>query len=271
MRLVSIGEADLEVEVQGSGEPVVLIQTALTADEFMPMVSQPALHESFRVVLYHRRGYGGSSPAEGAGSIERDAKDCRELLTALDVERAHIVGVSYSAAVALQLAVTAPARVHTLTVIEPPPLHIPKADEFIAANKELIELHRSQGTAAALDNFLTRLMGPDWRDELENLLPGAVRHVERDAATFFAYDLPALLSWDFDAETASRIHQPTLYIGGSESGSWFASVRELMLEWLTEPEEMVVAGADHNLAVTHPQQIVSALTGFITRHPIPPP
>lgn len=271
MRLVSIGEADLEVEVQGSGEPVVLIQTALTADEFMPVASQHALHESFRVVLYHRRGYGDSSPAEGAGSIERDASDCRELLTALDVERAHIVGVSYSAAVALQLAVTAPARVHTLTVIEPPPLHIPKADEFIAANKELLELHRSQGTTAALDNFLTRLMGPDWRDELENHLPGAVRHVERDAATFFANDIPALLSWDFDAETASRIRQPTLYIGGSESGSWFAAVRKLMLEWLTEPEEVVVAGADHNLAVTHPQQIVSALTGFITRHPIRPP
>jgi len=219
-------------------------------------------------ILYHRRGYGRSSPAEAPGSIVRDAGDCGDLLAVLDIERAHIVGVSYSAAIALQLAVTAPSRVHTLTVIEPPPMHIPSAEEFIAANKELVRLHQSQGTAAALDNFLTRLVGPDWRDELERQLPGSVRQVERDAATFFANDVPALLSWDFDAEAARRIHQPALYIGGSESGPWFAAVRKLMHDWLSQPEDVVVPGADHNLAVTHSGQIVGALTDFITRHPI---
>lgn len=84
-----------------------------------------------------------------------------------------------------------------------------------------------------LDNFLTRLMGPQWRDDFERHLPGAVRQVERDAATFFATDIPSLLSWDFDTEAARRISQPTLYIGGSESGPWFEAVHELMSDWLS--------------------------------------
>ncbi|MGH9893639.1 MAG: alpha/beta fold hydrolase, partial [bacterium] len=176
---------------------------------------------------------------------------------------------SYSAAVALQIAVSDPTRVHTLTVIEPPPMHIPNADEFIAANRELLERYHSEGSGVALDNFLTRLMGTDWRVELEEHLPGSVQQVERDAATFFASDVPALLSWDFDATSVRHIHQPTLYIGGTDSGPWFAAVRKLMLDWLS-PEEVVVEGADHNLAVTHPRQIARALTDFIARYPITP-
>jgi pimeloyl-ACP methyl ester carboxylesterase len=41
-----------------------------------------------------------------------------------------------------------------------------------------------------------------------------------------------------------------------------------MHDWLSEPEDVVVPGADHNLAVTHPGQIVGALSDFINRHPI---
>jgi pimeloyl-ACP methyl ester carboxylesterase len=266
--LVSIGQADLEVDVRGSGEPVLLVQTALTADELRPVASQPSLQGSYQVVLYYRRGYGRSSPAEGSGSIVRDAGDSANLLDVLDIERAHIVGVSYSAAIALQLAVTDPMRVHTLTVIEPPPVHIPNAGEFIAANRELLETYRSDGPSVALDGFLTLLMGPDWRADLDARLPGAVQQMERDAGTFFASDIPALLAWDFDEAASRHIHQPTLYIGGSGSGPWFAAVRSLMEEWLNPEEVVVVEGADHNLAVTHPRRVADAIANFISRHPI---
>lgn len=267
MKLVSVGDADLEVDARGSREPVLLLQTALIANELLLVASEPGLLDSYRVILYRRRGYGRSSSAKGPGSIASDAGDCRDLLAALDIERTHIVGVSYSAAVTLQLAMTDPTRVHTLTVIEPPPLHIPNAEEFVAANRELVELHRSEGTSVALDNFLTRLIGRDWKAALESHLPGAVQQVERDAATFITNDVPALLSWDFDAAAARKIHQPTLYVGGTDSGPWFAAVRKIMLDWLS-PEDVVMNGADHYLAVTHPEQIARALADFITRHPI---
>jgi hypothetical protein len=42
MRRVTLPDATLEVGVCGSGEPVVLIQTALIADEFEPVASNPA-------------------------------------------------------------------------------------------------------------------------------------------------------------------------------------------------------------------------------------
>jgi pimeloyl-ACP methyl ester carboxylesterase len=268
LRRVSVPDATLEVEIRGSGEPVVLIQTALTADEFVPLAGQPELQDNYRVILYHRRGYAGSSPVRGPGSIERDALDCRNLLAALYIERAHVVGVSYSAAVALQLAATAPGCVHSLCLIEPPPVHIPSADEFLAANVQLTEDHRVHGSATALDRFLVRVIGPAWRRDIERHVPGGVAQVDRDADTFFATDIPALLTWRFGAEDARRISQPVLYLGGTESGPWFARVRQLVLAWLPQAEDVMFAGADHSLALTHAPQLAAAMKTFLRRHPI---
>jgi pimeloyl-ACP methyl ester carboxylesterase len=267
-RLIPVNGAELDVDEWGTGGPLVFIQTALTADEFRPVATEPALRRGHRKVVYHRRGYGRSSPVEGPGSVVRDAADCRALLTALRIERAHVVGVSYSGAVALQLAADSPESVQTLTVIEPPPVHSPSAPEFRAANDRLIEARRSLGPEAALDEFLSRVIGANWRTDVEAHLPGAAAQMERDTATFFDVDLPALLDWRFSREDAQRISCPVLYIGGSESGPWFAQVRDLILEWLPSAQDIVIGGADHSLVVTHSQEVAVAIASFTSHHPL---
>jgi len=267
MRLVPVDGAELQVEATGTGEPVVLVQTALTAGELRPLADH-ALRNGYRRVLYHRRGYAGSSPVHGPGSIARDAADCHALLDALGIQRAHVVGLSYSAAVALQLAADAPNLMHSLTLLEPPPVHVPSAREFRAACTRLQATRRAHGPAAALDEFMTLVMGPDWWVAVERDLPGATEQMQRDAATFFDTDIPALLDWQFTAADARRITCPVLYLGGTASGPWFAEVRELMLSWLPQAENVVIAGADHALATTHPAELATALLRFLQRHPI---
>ncbi len=59
MKQASVGGITLEYDVSGSGEPVVLIHGALTADTFRPLQTEPALKQ-YQIVSYHRRGYGGA-------------------------------------------------------------------------------------------------------------------------------------------------------------------------------------------------------------------
>jgi pimeloyl-ACP methyl ester carboxylesterase len=269
MRRIPVDAGELEVEVRGAGEPVLLIQTALVADEFLPLANQPVLADHYRVIRYHRRGYAGSSPVQGAGSIQRDAADGQALLAALGVARTHVVGVSYSGAVALQMAADSPTCVRSLTLLEPPPVHVPSAAEFFAANAQLMQEYHAHGPVVGLNRFLTRVIGPDWRAAIERAVPGAAEQMGQDIGTFFDNDLPALLAWQFGAEDARRITQPVLHIGGSDSGQWFAEVRDLMLAWLPQAEDVVLAGADHSLALTHPAEVATALVGFLRRHPIP--
>ncbi|MEV0298536.1 alpha/beta hydrolase [Nocardia sp. NPDC050710] len=268
IRRVALADATLDVDVRGTGEVVVLIQTGLVADECAPLAERLALRHGFRTVRYHRRGYGGSSPDRGPGSIDRDALDCARLLAALEIESAHVVGLSYSGAVALQLAATVPACVRTVSLIEPPPVHIPAATEFRAANAQLVETYRRHGPVAALDQFMTRTIGADWRRTMDELLPGSVAGLEGDADTFFGADLPALLSWHFTAADAATITEPVLYLGGTVSGSWFAEVRQLVGRWLPHAEEVILPGADHSLALTHAPQLAAAIAAFLRRHPV---
>lgn len=268
MRLVEVSGIELEVHDVGTGDPVVLVQTALTADELAPLAEQLVARGTYRAIVYHRRGYASSSPVQGPGSVVRDAVDCRDLIVALGLGEVHVVGYSYSGAVGLQLAVDAAEHVHTLTLIEPPPVHVPSSAEFRAANARLQELRRARGPGTALEEFLTRAIGPGWRTEVEDRLPGAAEQMQRDTTTFFDTDLPALLSWRFDAEDARRVGCPVLQISGSDSGPWFAEVRDLVLTWLPQAEDVLLTGADHSLILTHTSQIADALTAFLGRHAI---
>ena len=263
---VAIGEVDLEAEVMGEGEPVVIIQTALTADELRPLAQHTALSGGYQVIHYHRRGYAGSGPLSRPRTVADEVADCRALLEALTTVPAHVVGASYSAAIGLGLACVAPDAVRTLTVMEPPPLGVRSTPEFLAVNAQIAETFRARGQAVALDEFLTRLAGPDWQRQLERDLPGSVSAMQRDAATFFASDLPALLGWCFGAEDAARIECPVLYVGGSDSGPWFAEVRALGLQLLPHAEDVTVPGAGHLLAATHPEETAAFLVDFLRRH-----
>jgi pimeloyl-ACP methyl ester carboxylesterase len=265
-RRVPVGDGFLEVELLGEGEPVVVIQTALTADELRPLCEETARRAAYQVIHYHRRGYAGSSPRDRPATVADEASDCRSLLAALDVAPTHVVGASYSAAIALTLASTAPEMVRTLTVAEPPPLGVPSTAEFVAANTRLAESFRGRGPSAALDELLAVLSGPDWRRRWERDHPGWVDAMERDAATFFASDLPALLSWRFDEEEAARVRCPVLYVGGSDSGRWFAEVRTRMLRLLPHAEDATVPGAGHLLAASHAEVVAALLVDFLGRH-----
>ena len=92
--------------------------------------------------------------------------------------------------------------------------------------------------------------------------------MERDSATFFDTDLPALLHWKFGADDARRIVCPVLYLGASDSGPWFAEVRELMASWLPQAQQVVIDGADLSFALTHAAQVADPLVGFLRRHPL---
>lgn len=256
--------AGLAVTDLGAGDVLLLVQTALTADELLPVTREPAL-APWRRVAFHRRGYAPATPALAPPSVRDDAADCIALMDALDVPAAHLLGFSYSTAVVLEVAATWPDRVSSVLLVEPPPVHTAFAGEFAGVNAELADVFAQHGAAVALDTFLSRLLGADWRAATEAALPGSVAQMERDAATFFEHDMPALLAWEFDAERAGRIRCPVLHVAADGSGPWFAASRDLALRWFPHAQRAEMAGADHGLMLTHPAGVAAAVAGFLGR------
>src|ERR1700752_2693735 len=118
MQLAAIDGIELEYEVRGAGEPVVLIHWGVSVSWAEPLLAEPVLAERYRLLRYHRAGFGGSSRVEGPISMADHAEHCRLLMRQLGIERAHVVGHSSSALIALQLALDAPDVVQSLALMD---------------------------------------------------------------------------------------------------------------------------------------------------------
>lgn len=257
-----VGDAvALDVRIVGAGEPVLLIQTALDPDELAALVAEPALASRYRLIDLRRRGYGASSLASGGG-VEGDAADAAAVLRALDAEPAHIVGTSFSAAIALEVAALTLTAVATLTLIEVPP---PDGSADLARTAgQLVDLAAQEGIVAALDGFAEAMGEQAWSERRRGLSPGEVEDAERDAVTFFDADIPALLRWRISRAT----DHPVLCIGGADTADMFVAARDRILELHPQAEEVVIQGGGHSVAATHAAGVAGAIAGFIGRHPI---
>jgi pimeloyl-ACP methyl ester carboxylesterase len=270
---------ELEYEVRGSGEWLVLIHAGVFANWFKPLLEETAITERYRALSYHRVGYAGSSRLSGPVSIAQQAAHCRSLMRCLGIERAHVVGHSSGGNIALQLALDARDTVRSLALLEPALLAAPSGQQacapVIGSATDLGLVMRRYGAgdkAEALDAFMRGVSGPDYRIILEQSLPpGAFEQAMADADTFFGQELPALRQWSFTREDASRVTQPALAVIGAKStevSPVFGKRQELLLAWLPNVEAFVLPNATHMLHAQNPGGMAQGLAAFFARHPL---
>lgn len=264
---------ELEYEVRGTGEPVVLVHGSHVADAFAPLLAEPELTERYQLILYHRRGFAGSTHPDGSLSVREQAADCRALMRRLGLRRAHVAGHSYGGAIALQLALDAPEMVHSLALLEPALIMIiPSAPQLMKAMGPLAQMYEAGDKAGAVDGFLKAVMGRDYRGWLDLALPGAFGQTVADADTFFQNEIPALGQWSFTQADASHITQPVLAVLGEDSHTLWSGpveIHELVQAWLPQAETFVLENATHMLQMRNPQGMAAGLAGFFARHPLP--
>lgn len=259
---VSTGAADLATKEQGAGVPVLVIGAALTVDELSPVSRLLAEGGGLRLIDYHRRGYAGSAPLLAPRSVDDEAADAAALIAALDAGPVHVVGASYAAAIALALAASSPELVRRVAVLEPPPYGTPGTAAMRRSSRAMLTTYEQEGTTAALEQMMTLLVGPGWREADPAELGATVAEIERDAGTFFGSDLRGLLGWHPSDRWLRAIETPVLWLGGDRSAPWFGEMRARLSGLLPHYSELTVEGAGHLLAVTHPDAVAAALRAF---------
>jgi pimeloyl-ACP methyl ester carboxylesterase len=181
---------------------------------------------------------------------------------------AHIVGHSYGALVALQLAVDAPRRVGSVALLEPAARGISSSAAVAAALQPVIEAYRAGDTAAAIDGFLRHVCGADYRDPLERAIPGAFAEALAEADLFFQAEMPAVSQFAFGPDDASRLTQPVLNVVGADSVARFVEGSALVQTWFPHAERLTVPAAGHLLMVQNPAALAQGLTDYLGRHPL---
>jgi pimeloyl-ACP methyl ester carboxylesterase len=106
----------LSYSVQGEGPPVLFIQgVGVHASGWTPQVD--ALAARYQCAAFDNRGLGRSQPRGCAITVDQMADDAAAILDALAWTSAHVVGHSLGGLVALQLALSAPAKVRSLSLL----------------------------------------------------------------------------------------------------------------------------------------------------------
>lgn len=115
MPIVPANGIEINYEVQGDGEPMVLIPY-LAADQacYAFQVAEYAKH--FTCYSVDLRGAGLTSKPDGTYTTELLADDIAAFMQAAGIERAHIFGLSLGAAAGMWLAAKHPERVKSLSL-----------------------------------------------------------------------------------------------------------------------------------------------------------
>jgi len=150
----------------GSGTPVLLLHQYFGTSESWIAIFD-LLRRFFDVVAPDLRAHGRTSDPGGRLTLGGFTEDMVELVRALAIDEAHLVGASLGAMVAARLALTGSLRVRSLTLIGAPNFAAPSTDaytwsviqEMFPANEdEFAHLHRAHGPDHArrrlLDNFV---------------------------------------------------------------------------------------------------------------------
>jgi pimeloyl-ACP methyl ester carboxylesterase len=270
MQSARVNGIDLEYEVSGSGEPVLLISPVI-ADGFLPLLAEPALADRHQLIRYHKRGWVGSTHTPPPVSVADHAADAAALLDHLGLRPVHIAGHSSGAAIAAQLALGHPEYVHTLVLLEPSLISVPSLEAFFTQVEPVLEAYTNGDHAGALAVFMSAVSGLDPTQAaalLEERIPGAVAQAIRDADTFFGVELPALIEWTFGAEEAARLSRPVLSVVGSDTRPVWVETAEFLRSSIPHVEESRIEGVGHLLHIQRSAPVAQAMAKFLARNSI---
>jgi 2-hydroxymuconate-semialdehyde hydrolase len=255
----------------GAGDPVVLLHGSYSGrDAFKRQV--PLLTDHFRLILRDLRGHNGAElriPDDYA--IETTEID--DLLAVLDAEgidRAHLVGHSYGAAIAFAFARRHPDRARRLVLIEPPYFDLLPPDLYRDCTSHvrgIIDLAEREGPLAASRAVFTYVLGPGWDRAAR---PALLAQMEA-AAPLCPYFQRSLLTLRVADEDIARPPVPTMYIHGRETEEIHTAMYRRIAELRPGAPDLIVEGAGHAVHLQRAAIVGEATLSFLLAGADPAP
>ena len=267
LQRLGVTHGEIEYTDHGTGDPILLVHGGVFADWFVPL--QQLLLDRFRVIRMRRAGYvPGAAPSDHL-SLSAHADHCAELLDRLDTD-AHVVGHSSSALIAVELAAARHELVSSLLLIEPPLggglLRPEEAEVMRPLIEAVVQTAAAGDVATAFDAFMSAVCGSDYRKVLEATLGAeGLATAEHDSGFFFASEVPAVLEWVLDPDTAIAVSQPALLVQGGTSPPIVHDVTTRLAALLPRAEVTTVDGSDHMLPLRDPAALGRLISEFVRR------
>lgn len=219
-----------------------------------------AFSEHFRVLTYDARGQGGHPAGDVELSLEQHADDLADLLDELSVARAHLVGFSHGARVALAMAVHHPEKLDQLVLLSATVSPSPLARTVVRAWREVLELG---GLEAMAWSSLPNILGSRYLGQNEKIINGIVKaSTQRNSEEGVRRLLDAMIDYPDLDELAERVSSPTLVVSADEDLLVDLDGAKRLAE-LTGGRHVEVTDCGHTIPIEQPEQFRSIIFDFL--------
>lgn len=245
----------LSYDVAGTGSALVLLHSTV-CDRRMWDPQWPVLAEAgYQVVRGDFRGF-GDTPA--AGRPYTDAGDVGDLMDALGIDRAALIGSSYGGRVAVEIAARWPDRVTAMALIcAGLPGHEP-GPELRAFGQREEELLEAGDVAAAVDLNVATWLGPQASPATRE----KVREMQRRA-----FDLQLAAAGEFELPPAevdlSAVRAPCLALSGAHDLPDFREIAASLPGLFPAARHVELPWAGHLPSLERPGEVTPLLAGFL--------
>src|SRR5262249_26169262 len=250
--------------------PTVVLGHSSTASSGQWRALSARLQDRYRLIAPDHLGYGRTAAYPGSAPlVEYEVAIIGGLLESAR-EPVHLVGHSYGGALMARTAVRVPARVQSLTLIEPTLFYLLAATQRMAAHQEIFDQaqrvirHVDAGDhEEAARGFIDYWVAPGAYDAMD----------ERVRAPVTAGMAKLRDEWPtaFEAQGATldaltTLRMPIQLVAGSKTTAAAKGVIDVLRGVWPAAEYAEIPGARHTSPVTHAERVNEVIERFLEKH-----
>ncbi len=262
---VDTGDTQLAYSIHGEGEPLLLITGFAALMDYWGMPFINLLASRFKVIAFDNRGMGDSEKGSAPFSIEQFARDSADLLEALAIDRAHVMGWSMGSFITQELALNFPDKVMKLILYAS---NCGGSEAILPPAAVTKRLFDTTGTPEEMTQRALDLMfPPSWlRDK-----PGfAKAFTARPMTVYVDYmdtireQVKAILSWSGTFTRLKGLQKKTLLLTGTEDAIVLPKNSDILFDLIPDATIVTIENGGHGMLYQFPEKLASAVIKFIT-------
>ncbi|MFW9802067.1 MAG: alpha/beta fold hydrolase [Candidatus Thorarchaeota archaeon] len=256
----SVPTDDIETyyEITGKGEPILFVHGAAGShDNWHPQVKH--LSDRYKVVTYDIRGHGKSGGSDRKYSCELFADDLNGLITALEIERPVVCGLSLGGMIAQQYAVKYQSNLSGLVL----------ADTAVASALTLSDKLQKWMFPVSLIKWYIRRKTPEdyarWSFKYFNMKEDVREYLIQDQLRMKQTEFLKLMDaiYGFKLLDLASIKVPTLVVLGENERKAVFPHADKMIELIENSKKVIVPDAGHASNLENPTEFNRVLDDLL--------
>jgi len=262
MPVLEVNGTSIYYEINGRGDPLVLIMGLRRNAEWW-YCQVPTLSKHFKVLAFDNRGAGRSEKPIMEYSIRLFADDTAALMKALQIERAHILGISMGGYIAQELAINYPGLVKSIVLGctsaggKRVVLMSPERMKKFTANEGLSpeQILQKDMDIYFSDKFIT-----EYPEKITEFIEISLRYYQPPDA--FMRQFAACLKHD-TVERLNRITLPTLILAGDDDPLVPPENSQILKKLIPHAELILFPGKRHCFFIEEANQFNQKVILFL--------